>query len=221
MEMRFRLWARRYGEPVPLVKDRRYDASAMSSTEPRALRADARRNRERVVDAARELFAEQGLDAQMDDIARRAGVGVGTVYRHFPTKSALVGELMAAKFRGHAEVARKWAEEEDAWAGFEGFLRDVFARMARDATLQQRLSWPADDSEAVAAAEAARQVLVEVVGGIIERAHAQGTLRADFEVDDMPALMCAAGSVMAGENRHVRRVEPFLEVLIDGLRAPR
>jgi AcrR family transcriptional regulator len=191
----------------------------MSAIEPRALRADARRNRERIVDAARALFAEQGLETQMDDIARRAGVGVGTVYRHFPTKSALVGELMAAKFRRHAEAARHWAEEEDAWTGFEGFLREAFAAMQRDATLQQRLSWPADDSEAVAAAEAARQVLVDVVGGIIARAHTQGTLRRDFEVIDMPALMSAAGSVMAGENRHIQRVEPLLEVLIDGLRA--
>lgn len=220
MERRFRLFRRPYGELVPLVKERRYDGSAMSSIEPRVLRADARRNRERIVDAARTLLAEQGLDAQMDDIARCAGVGVGTVYRHFPTKSALIGELMAGKFRHHAEVARRWAQEPDAWAGFEGFLRETFAAMARDATLQQRLSWPAD-GEALAAAEAARQELVEVVGEIIERAHEQGTLRVDFEVDDMPALMCAAGAVMAGENRHVRRVEPFLEILVDGLRPPR
>src|SRR5215212_9642576 len=101
--------------------------TTMSSTEPRPQRADARRNRERIVDAARELFAEQGHNAQMDDVARRAGVGVGTVYRHFPTKSDLLGELMAAKFRGHAEAARRWAQEPDAWTGFEGFLRETFA----------------------------------------------------------------------------------------------
>ena len=65
----------------------------------RPQRADARRNRERILDGAREVFAECGLDAQMDDVARRAGVGVGTVYRHFPTKEALLGELVRQKFR--------------------------------------------------------------------------------------------------------------------------
>ena len=71
----------------------------MTSTDPKPLRADARRNRERVLDAARELFAECGHETQMDDVARRAQVGVGTVYRHFPTKTALIGELLATKFR--------------------------------------------------------------------------------------------------------------------------
>ncbi|HEU4974248.1 MAG TPA: helix-turn-helix domain-containing protein [Baekduia sp.] len=190
----------------------------MSSTEPKPLRADARRNRERIVEAARELFAEEGQAAQMDDVARRAGVGVGTVYRHFPTKSALLGELMAAKFRHHAEVARRWAQEEDAWTGFEGFLRETFAAMARDVTLQQRMSWPSD-GEAVAHAEEARQVLVEVFGEIIVRAQEQGTLRRDFSVDQMPALMCAIGAVMAAQSPLVPTAEPFIEVVLDGLRA--
>ena len=88
---------------------------------------------------------------QMDDVARRAQVGVGTVYRHFPTKSALLGELLAAKFRHHAEIARRWADEPDGWAAFEGFLRETFAQIAQDATLQQRVHW-VDDDEALAIA---------------------------------------------------------------------
>jgi AcrR family transcriptional regulator len=192
--------------------------NAMSSTEPKPLRADARRNRERVVDAARELFAEQGQSAQMDDVARRAGVGVGTVYRHFPTKSALLGELMATKFRRHAEVARRWAQEPDGWTGFEGFLRETFSAMATDATLQQRMSWPAD-GEAVAHAEQAREVLAGIVGEMIERAQAQGTLRRDFSVAQMPALMCAIGAVMAAQSPLVPSAEPFIAVVLDGLRA--
>ena len=72
----------------------------------RPLRADARRNRERILEAARETFSEYGTEAQMDEIARRAGVGVGTLYRHFPTKDVLVGELVRIKLSDFAVRAR-------------------------------------------------------------------------------------------------------------------
>lgn len=189
----------------------------MASTESeKPLRADARRNRERILDAARQLFAECGAATQMDDVARRAQVGVGTVYRHFPTKQALLGELLAAKFRGHAELARKWAREEDGWTAFEGFLRETFAQVAEDATLQQRVYWVDDEALAIAAAE--REVVVAVLGGIIARAKAQGTLREAFTVEDIPAVMCAVGSVMAMRDRPEMHADAFIDLLIDGLR---
>jgi AcrR family transcriptional regulator len=191
----------------------------MSSTEPKALRADARRNRERILDAARGVFAECGSAAQMDDVARHAQVGVGTVYRHFPTKSALLGELMAAKFRHHAEVARRWADEPDGWVAFEGFLRESFAAMQQDATLQQRVTW-ADDGEALARADEERQVLAGICQEMIERAQAQGRMRDTFSVDDMPALMCAVGAVMGARDRAPVDGDRFVEFVIDGLRAP-
>jgi AcrR family transcriptional regulator len=191
----------------------------VSSPEPKPQRADARRNRERIVDAARALFAEGGHTTQMDDVARRAQVGVGTVYRHFPTKTALLGELMAAKFRNHTEVARRWAaQEDDGWTAFEGFLRESFATMETDASMQQRLMWDVD-ADAVARAEVERSGLVEVVGEIIARAQAQGRMRPGFGVDDMPAFMCAAGSVMAASQvTPVVDADRFLELLIDALR---
>lgn len=191
----------------------------MASTEPhKPLRADARRNRERIMDAARALFAECGAATQMDDVARRAQVGVGTVYRHFPTKQALLGELLAAKFRGHAQIARKWAVEPDGWVAFEGFLRETFAQIAQDATLQQRVHW-VDDDEALAIAAAARDVVVGIVGEMIDRAQAQGRMRPTFTVDDIPALMCAVGAVYSAQNRSEMRADAFVELLIDGLRA--
>jgi AcrR family transcriptional regulator len=191
----------------------------MSSTEPKPLRADARRNRERIVDAARELFAECGPGTQMDDVARRAQVGVGTVYRHFPTKTALIGELLATKFRHHAVVARRWAQTGEGWAALEGFLRETFCSIAQDATLQQRVWW-IDDSEILAVAEAERRIVTELVGELIARAHAEGTLRADFTVEDIPAVMCAVGAVMAAQSRMPMRADRFVELVIDGLRAP-
>ena len=190
----------------------------MSATEPRPLRADARRNRERVVAAARELFAECGQAAQMDDIARRAGVGVGTVYRHFPTKDVLVGELLRAKFTHHAAVAQRWADTEDGWAAFEGFLRETFAEMAQDATLQ-RMMWVTSEA-AMDHAEDARLQLAGIVDGIIATAKAQGNLRADFSGADMPALMCSIGGVMSAQNSLVvEHWRPMIEIVIDGLRA--
>jgi AcrR family transcriptional regulator len=191
----------------------------VAAIEPqKPLRADARRNRERIVDAARTLFAECGATTQMDDVARRAEVGVGTVYRHFPTKQALLGELLAAKFRGHAEIARKWAVQEDGWTAFEGFLRETWAQVADDATLQQRIHW-VDDDEALAIAGAERAVVVSILGEIIERAKAQGRLRPAFTVDHIPALMCAVGAVMAMRHRPEMDADAFVELLIDGLRA--
>ena len=190
----------------------------MSATEPRQLRADARRNRERIVDAARQVFTQCGDAAQMDDVARRAGVGVGTVYRHFPTKDALIGEVLAAKIRGHVEAARRWsADSPDAWAAFEGLLRESFAKMAEDVS-QQRLMFVAGEA-ALAHAEPARLELVEVIGGLIDRARAEGRLREDFTIDDMPALMCAVGGVMSAPADRVPGWDRVVDVLIDGLRA--
>jgi AcrR family transcriptional regulator len=192
----------------------------MTSIEDRPLRADARRNRERIVDAARELFAECGHGTQMDDVAKRAQVGVGTVYRHFPTKTALIGELLATTFRAHAVAARRWAAErpDDAWASFEGWLRESFCAIAQDATLQQRVTW-IDDEEVLAVAEIARQELIAIVGEMIAAAHAQGTLRADFTVDDIPAVMCAVGAVFGATSLPPSGPERFVEVIVAGLRA--
>src|SRR3954454_10530708 len=89
----------------------------------RVLRADARRNRQAVIEAARKLFADQGLDAQMPDVAKAAKVGVGTVYRHFPTKHDLLAALVAERFERLAERAREDIEMEDAWEGISDFIR--------------------------------------------------------------------------------------------------
>src|SRR5438876_12296106 len=89
----------------------------------RAQRADARRNRKRVLEAARRCMARKGTDAQIEEIARLAGVGVGTVYRHFPTKDDLIEALALARFERLAELAREALEEDDAWLAFGAVLR--------------------------------------------------------------------------------------------------
>ena len=103
------------------------------------MRADARRNRERILDAARQVFSQYGAEAQMDEIARRAGVGVGTLYRHFPTKDQLVGELVRIKLSDFAVRARaKFEEDERPWESFADLLREQAEIASRDAA-QQRM----------------------------------------------------------------------------------
>ena len=177
----------------------------------RKLRSDARRNRERILEAARATFSAQGVDAQMDEIARRAGVGVGTVYRHFPTKEALLGELVAQKFRRFTDHARAALEAEDPWEGFAGMLRANAELVARDAALQNALMHTAAIRRH---AGEERRTLEDLVARIVQRAQEAGELRPDFTIDDIPMLMCGVSSTM-GEHFDWRR---HLELVLDGLR---
>ena len=103
----------------------------------RSMRADAIRNREAVIEAARALMATEGLDAQMDDIARAAGVGVGTVYRHFPTKDDLIFALAEHRFQRLAEFATEALAEEDPGPAFERFLYRGAELQATDRSLSE------------------------------------------------------------------------------------
>jgi AcrR family transcriptional regulator len=187
----------------------------------RSIRSDARRNRERIVEAARAAFAEQGPDAQIDDIARRTEVGVGTVYRHFPTKDALVAELIRLKLTALRDRARrKLAEGGDPGEAFRSFLREQAAVIAKDAALQQML-W-AETAEAMVPVAPLYDEVNEAVGELIARAKESGAIRADLEVDDVRTFMCGLGAIMAAD---ARGVLPFdwrrqLEFMLDGWRAP-
>src|SRR5437660_11304324 len=98
----------------------------------RTLRADARRNRSAVLAAAKQLFAEQGLEAQVPDVAKAANVGVGTVYRHFPTKDHLIAALVADRFDRLAARAREDLAAADAWEGISDFVRFAAQTQADD-----------------------------------------------------------------------------------------
>jgi len=182
----------------------------------RPLRADARRNHARIVRAAREVFSEQGREAQMDDVARTAGVGVGTVYRHFPTKEALIEALVADKFDQLASWAQESLAIEDPWAAFESMMWRGAEQMARDRTLFQVLSADACMVDRVASAQADLQT---AMGALMARAQAAGALRADACTDDIGVIMCGAGGAMElchATNGDWRR---FFGFVLDGLRA--
>jgi AcrR family transcriptional regulator len=183
------------------------------------MRADARRNRERILSAARETFSEHGTEAQMDEIARRAGVGVGTLYRHFPTKDALIGELVRIKLSDFAVRARaKFEEDERPWESFAELIREQAEIAARDAA-QQRMIF-AMTHEAL---ELARPTIAELTAAnqaLIDRAKAAGVIREDLVVDDIRVLMCGLGSIMAADALGVMPYDwrRHLEFVLAGMR---
>ena len=182
----------------------------------RPLRADARRNRERILESARTVFAEHGADAQIDDVARQAGVGVGTVYRHFPTKEALLVELLREKFRLFAARAREALEQDgEPFAVFEDLLRRNAETAASDAAVQHALAGAGEHIWLQAQAE--QQDLIALTGELIARARRAGTIRQDVDANDIAMLMCGLCSTMGAKpgfdwRRH-------LDLVIDMLRA--
>jgi AcrR family transcriptional regulator len=187
--------------------------TAPDTQTPKPLRADARRNRERIIEAARTVFAERGVEAQMDDVACEAGVGVGTVYRHFPNKEALLGELVAAKFRTFGDNAERALEVEDPWEAFAGLLRANGEICVRDIGIQEALS---RTPEAWRLAEPEYERLDALANQLVARAQEAGVLRQDFTVAEIPMLMSGLYSTMAVSGYDWHR---HLEIILDGLRA--
>jgi AcrR family transcriptional regulator len=186
-----------------------------SDTDERPLRADARRNRERILAAARGECAEHGANVQIDDVARNAGVGVGTVYRHFPTKDALIEALVAEKFRLTTENIRAALEIEDPWEAFCAALRRNAEVMSADAGLRDALIRL---GPAARSTDEERAELNAVAGRLVSRAQAAGALRDDVTTEDIGALMAGLCTSMAHPELDWRR---HLELLLDGLRAKR
>jgi AcrR family transcriptional regulator len=193
-------------------------ASVDTSTAPppaRPLRVDAQRNRTRIVEAAQIEFAESGGDAQIDAIAARAGVGVGTVYRHFPTKEALVGQLVRERFEAMAGDAAAALEVDDPWTAFSGLLHACAERCAKDAGTQHLfLVVGPDQAEALAK----ETELHERSQRLIDRGVAAGVLRADFRAEEIGMLMCGLSSTM-GHAKASWDWRRHLEIVLDGLRA--
>jgi AcrR family transcriptional regulator len=188
-----------------------------SAAQGRPQRADARRNRESILAAAKAAFGESGVNTQMEDIARRAEVGVGTVYRHFPTKEALMGELLAEKFRMLLEVVKESLEIDDPWEAFAGALRRNAELTAADAAAQEAIMRAQVDGRF---SDEVRDELVATFGIIVKRAQAAGVVRPDFGVEDVPMIMCGVCSTMApGYGREDWDWRRHLELLLDGIRA--
>ena len=183
---------------------------------PKPQRADARRNREKIVAAARSAFAEYGLEAQMDEIARRADVGVGTLYRHFPTKDAMVRAIVHTHMEGMAERGREVLAKGDAdpWDAFAGFMRLCGEKHLRDRGLAQVMSSQPARTFEQAAVESG---LVDTMDQLLRRAQKSGQARADAQVQDVPLVMCAIGAVLESWGEPGAR--RFMELVLDGFGA--
>jgi AcrR family transcriptional regulator len=191
----------------------------MATTLERPLRKDAERNRQRVLAAARELFAERGLHVTLDDIARAAGVGVGTVYRRFPDKEQLIDALFEERVGEIRNAASESLELADPWAAVVSFLERSLELQAEDRGLKEVLLSSAHGQARV---EHARQEIEPLVVALLERARAAGVIREDLEVHDLLLLQHAVGEVAD----YTREADPqvwrrMLVIVLDGLRPDR
>jgi AcrR family transcriptional regulator len=176
-------------------------------------RADARRNRERIVKAARRCFARDGLDAPMEEIARTAGVGVGTVYRHFPTKDELVEALASERFERLRELALEALADDDAWRAFDTFIRKAAKIQTEDRALSEVLvSRPQTMTRA-----GTRVGMLELTDQVLKRAQKAGVVRKDADARDIPMIMCALAGTMRNPHADTDR---YIGIVLDGLRAP-
>jgi AcrR family transcriptional regulator len=194
------------------------DASP-TTDEERPLRRDAARNRERILEAAGEVFATRGLEVTLDDIAHHAGVGVGTVYRRFRDKEQLIDALFDDRMDAVLGVAEEALAVDDPWLGLEGFFVSILELQAADRGLRELAFAGRHGRERVARAKARLEPLIAEV---VARGQASGQLRDDIRPDDIPLIqkMLAeiieiAGDVCPGLWRR------YLTIVLDGLRTRR
>jgi AcrR family transcriptional regulator len=183
----------------------------------RPLRRDAELNRQKIIAAAKVVFSERGLEATLDDIAHHAGLGVGTVYRRFPSKEHLVEALFVAKIEKVMELAEQALAEQDAWEGFARFAWKTAELHASDRGLRDIMLSASFGHDKVAQA---KEKMIPVCNQLVERAQASGQLRADIRPTDLPLLHLMIGSVA----EYAHDVQPalwrrYLGMLLDGLRA--
>lgn len=183
----------------------------------RKLRRDAQRNHDKIVEAARELFPQRGIDISLDDIARHAGVGVATAYRHFPEKDQLVDAVFADTMARMVELAEKAAAQERAWDGFVDWMAQVTELQARDAGVRALMRYRSRGGER---AQAAHERISEALVSLVERARSEGDLRRDFEISDLAVLYYMLGAAIdVTEETRPGTWRRYLSLLLDGLRS--
>lgn len=180
------------------------------------MRRDAARNRERILAAATRAFATRGCDVDVREIARQAEVGMGTLYRHFATKHALLDAALAHDVDDWARQARATVATGDAWSGLCRFLTDALTRQVAHRGLRERFAKP---PEYAAELDRCRHQLHPIIADVVGRAQAEGSLRTDVTADDIALLLIGLGritEVTDGAGSWQRQ----LNLVLDGLRAP-
>ncbi|MEU6199568.1 TetR/AcrR family transcriptional regulator [Streptomyces sp. NPDC047061] len=182
----------------------------------RPLRRDAARNRERIVLAAREVFGRRGLGVTLDDVAKHAGVGVGTMYRRFPTKEALVRAVFEQDLAMRQESAEHALAHPDPWQGLVDFLMTMTADLAENRGLHEVIVLGSHSSEPF---ETARGGLLPYLEALIRRAQDSGQLRPEVTASDIPVIqqmLGAAAQFTQGRRPDIWR--RYMEIILNGLR---
>lgn len=192
-----------YGTSAPLAGGKR-------------LRADARRNRQRVLEAAEAAFAAEGISVPIDEIARRAGVGPGTVYRHFPTKEALFAAIVLGRIDRLVEEARARLEGLDPGAAFFDFL----ARLGEEGRAKRDLVevLAASGLDLDGAHSAVTRELRDAMAILLTRAQAAGAVRDDVEIEDVISLLAGVSLALRTPSSDAGSVDRMLAIVCDGLR---
>lgn len=188
----------------------------MTEETRRVLRRDAERNRQRVLAAARELFAEKGLEATLNDVARHANVGVGTVYRRFATKEELLEAIFADGMDQLAALAEAALQQEDSWQGFVWYVENMCEITATDRGLREIAFSKVYAGDRV---KACQERLVPVLTKLVERAQGDGYLRPELSSTDMPIFGLLSGTV----SEYAGHVDPdlwrrYVAILLGGMR---
>jgi AcrR family transcriptional regulator len=186
------------------------------ATVPRALRADAERNRRRILDAARQVFADEGLGVGVDAVARTAGVGVGTLYRRFPTKHDLLAAVIEDGVCRLAEEVEQVESIEDPWQAFESTVRAFAETIARDRGFYEVIH---GTPEFIPIARESKLRLMDLVQSVLTRAQEAGLVRKDIVADDIAVL----SQVAARMPRWRVEAQPelwtrYLALALDGMR---
>ena len=185
----------------------------------RPLRRDAERNRQRVLKAASEVFTEFGLDVTLDEVARHAGVGVGTVYRRFGTKEDLVAALFEDRVDAIASLAERAMQEPDPWTGLVWFMEQTAGMLADDLGLRQLLMFATYGRDHVAYA---RQRNAPLVGKLLGRAQAAGQVRADLGPTDIPFIIFVLTEATVLARQACPEIwRRYLALILDGMRPVR
>ena len=189
----------------------------MIPDDPKPLRVDAERNRQRILDAARELFAERGLGVTLNDIAHHAGVGVGTVYRRFPDKTKLIDDLFEQRIEDLVGFMDEAVADPDPWHGITVFLERALELQASDRGVKELLTGMPDGLERLSRI---RDRLFPLGAQVVRRAHESGQLRQDIEPQDLPIVQLMITTLIDA----ARDVDPdlwrrYLQIVLRGLSA--
>jgi AcrR family transcriptional regulator len=195
-------------KPQPQKRPETLDAKETS------LRSDALRNRNRVLEVAQQLFAKEGLSVPIDEIAKRAGLGVGTLYRHFPTKEALLEAILVSRMERVVEDAEAQAEAPDPGEAFFQFLARLGEHGAAKKDLIEALARAGFDFKR----SGVRKEVGRAVGKLLHRAQAAGAVRKDVAVEEVLSLVSGAFAAIDRHGGDARARSRLLAIVCDGLR---